>query len=126
MQRHLQVSEYARFLNEVKERIRAAQYAALKAVNKEIICLYWDLGRMIVQRQERHGWGKSTVVNLAGDLQSEFPGVSGYSSDNLWRMRKFYLLYKDNEKLAPLVQEISWSHNIVIMEKCKDDLERRK
>lgn len=118
------MQEYGAFLNEIKDRIRRAQYQALKAANKELIRLYWDLGRMIIERQERHGWGKSVVENLAEDLQKEFPGVQGYSKDNLWRMRKFYLSFKDNEKLAPLVQEIGWSHNIVIMESCRDDLER--
>ncbi len=115
---------YSDFLREVKERIRSAQYDALKNVNSVLISLYWDLGKKIVDRQGRHNWGKSVVENLAQDLQKEFPGVSGYSKDNLWRMRKFYLRYEKSTKLAPLVQEISWSHNIVVMEKCKDDLER--
>jgi predicted nuclease of restriction endonuclease-like (RecB) superfamily len=118
-------NEYAILLNEIKERIRASQYSALKAVNKELIGAYWDIGKMILTRQEKCGWGKSIVENLARDLQNDFPGVIGYSTDNLWRMRKFYLKYKGNEKLASLVQEISWTKNIVVMEKCKDDLERQ-
>ncbi|MBE7548267.1 MAG: DUF1016 domain-containing protein [Planctomycetia bacterium] len=117
-------NNYVDFLGEIKERIRRAQYDALKAVNKELITLYWDIGKMIVGRQEQYGWGKSVVENLAKDLQKEFPGIQGYSKDNLWRMRKFYLQYKNNEKLAPLVQEIGWAHNIVIIESCKDNLER--
>jgi predicted nuclease of restriction endonuclease-like (RecB) superfamily len=64
------------------------------------------------------------VENLAKDLQNEFPGIQGFSVGNLWRMRAFYLQYQSNEKLAPLVREISWSKNIVILEKCKDDSER--
>jgi len=116
--------DYKTFLAEVKERIRQAQYEALKAVNKELIQLYWDIGKMIVDRQKQYGWGKSIVENLARDLQKEFPGMKGLSKDNLWRMRKFYLNYSNNEKLAPLVQEISWAKNIVILEYCKDDLER--
>lgn len=62
------------------------------------------------------------VETLAEDLQAEFPGVGGFSAANLWRM--FYDTYADNEKLAPMVREIGWSHNLLIMEKCKDDLER--
>ena len=61
---------------------------------------------------------------LSKELQKEFPGAKGYSVANLWRMRNFYLSYRNSEKLAPLVREISWSNNIVIMEKCKDDLQR--
>lgn len=116
--------EYFSLLAEIKERVRSAQYDALRSVNKELIALYWDIGRLIVERQEKYEWGKSVVENLAKDLQKEFPGIHGYSKDNLWRMRKFYLQYKDNEKLAPMVQEIGWAHNIVIIENCNDDLER--
>jgi predicted nuclease of restriction endonuclease-like (RecB) superfamily len=64
------------------------------------------------------------VETLSKDLQNEFVGVQGYAVRNLWYMRNFYEQYKDNTKLQPLVAEISWSHNLVIMEKCKDDLER--
>lgn len=71
------------------------------------------------------GLGKSVVEMLARDLQHEFPGAKGYSAANLWRMRNFYLTYHESENLAPLVREISWSNNILIMEKCKDDLERQ-
>jgi len=116
--------DYKTFLAEVKERIRQAQYEALKAVNKELIQLYWDIGKMIVERQKQHNWGKSIVENLAQDLQKEFPGMRGLSQRNLWYMRNFFLNYKENKKLQPLVAEISWVHNIIIMERCKDDLER--
>lgn len=115
---------YSQFLSSIKERIRKAQYDALKAVNKELITLYWDIGRMIVERQKKHGWGKSIVENLAEDLQKEFPGIGGFSPSNLWRMKLFYEEYARSTKLAPLVREISWSHNLCIMEKCKDNLER--
>jgi predicted nuclease of restriction endonuclease-like (RecB) superfamily len=116
--------EYINLLVEIKQRIRSAQYEALKAVNKELITLYWDIGKMIVTRQEGATWGKSVVEQLAKDLQNEFPGISGFSTANLWRMRLFYDTFANNEKLAPLVREIGWTHNLVILEKCKDDLER--
>jgi predicted nuclease of restriction endonuclease-like (RecB) superfamily len=118
------IEGYGNLLGEIKQRIRSAQYEALKAVNKELIALYWDIGHLIVTRQQGQTWGKSIVQQLAKDLQTEFPGVSGYSAANLWRMKLFYESYVDNDKLAPLVREISWSHNLVILEKCKDDLER--
>ena len=116
--------DYAQLLAQVQERIRCAQYAALKAVNTELVGLYWDLGRMIVERQAGQTWGKAIVQKLATDLQKEFPGVSGFSASNLWRMRAFFELYRGLEKLAPLVREIGWSHNIAIMERCSDPLER--
>jgi predicted nuclease of restriction endonuclease-like (RecB) superfamily len=115
---------YRDLLMEIKQRIRSAQYEALKAVNREMINLYWDIGQIIVTQQQGASWGKSVVEQLAKDLQAEFPGISGFSAANLWRMRLFYESYVNNEKLAPMVREIGWSHNLVIVEKCKDDLER--
>lgn len=117
-------SGYKDFLVQIKERIRKAQYDALKSVNQELINLYWDVGRMILDKQSEHGWGKSVVENLAKDLQEEYKGIKGFSSGNLWRMRNFYQQYSNNQKLAPLVREISWVKNVIIMEKCKDDSER--
>jgi predicted nuclease of restriction endonuclease-like (RecB) superfamily len=116
--------DYPRLLTEIKERIRSAQYEALKAVNKELVGLYWDIGRMIVERQDVEGWGKAVVEQLAADLRTEFPGVGGFSASNLWRMKAFFEAYTGLEKLAPLVREIGWSHNLAILERCKDALER--
>lgn len=116
---------YGALLGEIKQRIRSAQYEALKAVNRELISLYWDIGKIIVSKQEgRETWGKGIVNQLANDLQTEFPGVGGFSARNIWRMRDFYLTYYNNEKLSPMVTEIGWTHNTVILNKCKDDLER--
>jgi predicted nuclease of restriction endonuclease-like (RecB) superfamily len=116
--------DYATLLGEIKERIRAAQYAALKAVNKELIALYWDIGKTIVERQQGETWGKSVVEQLSKDLRSEFPEHTGFSARNIWRMRDFYLTYHANEKLSPMVTEIGWTHNTIILNKSKDDLER--
>ena len=111
-------------MQSVKQRIRSAQYDALKAVNKELISLYWDIGKMIVERQENEGWGKSVVERLATDLQKEFAGMQGFSVQNLWYMRKFYFEYSHLPNLQPLVGEISWTKHIVILTRCKDALER--
>jgi predicted nuclease of restriction endonuclease-like (RecB) superfamily len=117
-------NDYKTLLSEIKQRIRTAQYAALKAVNKELISLYWDIGKTIVERQTGETWGKSVVEQLAKDLRREFPEMTGFSVQNLWYMRQFYLEYKDNEKLQPMVGEIGWTHNTIIFSKCKDNLER--
>jgi predicted nuclease of restriction endonuclease-like (RecB) superfamily len=119
-----QKQEYLSFLAEIKEKIYQAQYKALKAVNTNLINLYWEIGKGIIEKQNLHGWGKSVVENLSEDLQKEFPGVKGFSDRNLWRMRTFSLEYSSDKKLPPLVAEISWSHNIILIEKCKDLLER--
>ena len=124
IEKPLKHSEYLTLLSEIKTRISNAQYEALKAVNIELITLYWDIGRIIIEKQQAGSWGKSVVEQLAKDLQLAFPGMQGFSSRNIWYMRNFYLEYQKNTKLQPLVAEISWSHNMVIMEKCKDDLQR--
>jgi predicted nuclease of restriction endonuclease-like (RecB) superfamily len=115
--------DYAILLSDIKQRIRSAQYEALKAVNKEMISLYWDIGQMIIERQKEEAWGKSVVERLARDLRAEFPGIHGFSVRNIWYMRSFYTTYAQNVKLQPLVAEIGWTHNLIIMEKCKDKLE---
>ncbi|MCL2014611.1 MAG: PDDEXK nuclease domain-containing protein [Defluviitaleaceae bacterium] len=115
---------YEDFVKEIKALIYKRQYEAMKAVNKELLGLYWEIGEEINSQQKEKGWGKSVVEILAKELQLEFPGVKGFSAANLWRMRNFYLNYHENAKLAPLVREISWTKNVIIMERCKDDLER--
>jgi len=115
---------YRKLLVEVKERIRSAQYAALKAVNTELVGLYWDIGRMIVERQENAKQGAAIAEQLSRDLQAEFPGITGFSRRNVFYMREFYLLYRDNRRMQPLVAQIGWTHNLVIFQRCKDPLER--
>ncbi len=80
---------------------------------------------MIVGRQVDGSWGKAVVERLAADLQAEFPGVGGFSASNLWRMKSFYETYASSEKLAPLVPEIAWSHNLIIVERGSDPLDRQ-
>lgn len=117
-------SDYQDFVKKIKEKIYQSQVKALQAVNRELLVLYTEIGRSIVEKQEQLGWGKSIIENLAKDLQNEFPGMQGFSARNLWLIRSFYIEYKENIKLQPLVAEISWSHNVILMEKCKNLLER--
>ncbi len=99
---------YAEFLSDLKERIRIAQTKAVLSVNAELISLYWDLGRRIVESQEKTAWGKGVVEKLAGDLRREFPDVKGFSARNLWDMRRFYLAYNNHPNLRQAVAEIPW------------------
>lgn len=117
-------SGYGDFLREVKAQIRERQYQALRAANKELLDLYWWLGAAISRRQSELGWGRAVVETLARDLRAEFPGRNGFSAQNLWLMRQFYTEYASNSKLQPLVREISWAKNLLIMARCKDELER--
>ena len=118
-------TEYQSFRDEITKRIRSAQYEALKAVNKEMIALYWEIGRRITEQQKSLGWGKSVVENLSKDIQKEFPGIQGFSARNMWDMTRFYSEYQSNEILQPLVAEISWSKHIVILTKCKEAQQRQ-
>lgn len=115
---------FCSFVRGIKERIKAAQLTALRAVNKELIQLYWSIGESILEKQQEFGWGNRVVEALAHELQMEFPGTDGFSSRNIWKMRSLVLAYRNSKKLPQLVAEIGWSHNVVILEKCKDDLER--
>jgi predicted nuclease of restriction endonuclease-like (RecB) superfamily len=99
-------------------------HEALKAVNQKLIALYWEIGKSIATQQQGETWGKSVVEQLAKELKQECSGISGFSARNIWNMRSFYLTYSQNEKLQPVVAEISWTHNLIIMQKYKDDLER--
>jgi len=84
---------YGELLEDLKTRVRTAQLKAAVAVNLELIQLYWDIGRLIVERQAAEGWGKSVVERLADDIQREFPGLGGFSRSNVFRMRAFYEAY---------------------------------
>jgi len=118
------VDNYQHILQALKERVQQAQYQALQSVNKELIRLYLDIGKVIIEQQEQHGWGENIVEKLAKDLQAAFPGVRGFSVRNLRYMRRAHLTYRDSEKLQTASAEIPWSHNVLIIEKCQDNQER--
>lgn len=125
--------EYALTLAELKKTIQECQLRAISSANKELVRLYWTIGKTIVQKQENSGWGSKFVDKLTDDLQKEFPGIEGFSRRNVFRMRAFYLEYKlvpltvaqlnEVEHLGVLAQ-IPWSHNIVLMEKLDNFDER--
>ncbi|MCF0235121.1 MAG: DUF1016 family protein [Bacteroidaceae bacterium] len=121
----LNSAEYFNFKEEITNRIRSAQYDAMKAVNKEMLDLYWEIGRRISEQQTNLGWGKSVVENLSRDIQKEFPGIKGFGVSNMWDMARFYAEYQSDIILQPLVGEISWTKHIVILTKCKDTRQRQ-
>jgi predicted nuclease of restriction endonuclease-like (RecB) superfamily len=111
------------FIAGIKQKIHQAQYEAMKAVNVQLINLYWEIGKSIAEKQSE-SWGKSIVPALSRELQAEFSGTGGFSEGNLWLMAQFYSEYHAAENLVPLVREISWSKHVSILKKCKDNLER--
>jgi predicted nuclease of restriction endonuclease-like (RecB) superfamily len=98
--------DYTSFLTEVKGRIQTARLQAGQAVNRELVMLYWDIGRGIVEKQKTAGWGEAVVERLAADLRAEFPDMRGFSADNVWRMRQFYADHSTPEFLEQAVPEL--------------------
>ena len=141
-------TDYAEFLELLKARVRQAQTQAMLSVNRELIRLYWEIGREIVQRQEQAGWGRSVVERLADDIQKSFPGMGGFSRTNVFRMRAFYLACRSElvpqhvgqtsrrKKVPQLVGQsteagppatmanLPWGHNVLLVERVKDQVER--
>ena len=107
MKRTLIAPDYTSFLTEVKGRIQSARLQAGRAVNRELVMLYWDIGRGIVEKQQVAGWGDAVVERLAADLRAEFPDMRGFSAANIWRMRQFYELHSCPEFLAQLARELT-------------------
>jgi predicted nuclease of restriction endonuclease-like (RecB) superfamily len=97
--------DYARFVEDLKRRIDGARLSAARAVNRELVALYWDIGQAIREQQARRGWGDAVVDRLARDLKASFPGTTGFSAASLWRMRQFHETYAAPEFLAQLVRE---------------------
>lgn len=123
--KHIASNEYGKFLNEIKLRIASARLQAVRSVNRELIKLYWDIGKNIVERQEKYKWGDNVVEALARDLKDAFPQTQGFSERNLWNMRRLYGEYKNQPILQQLVAEIPWGHNLLVMEKVAKDNERK-
>jgi predicted nuclease of restriction endonuclease-like (RecB) superfamily len=111
---------YEAFLSALKTRIRTAQVRASLAVNQELILLYWQIGREILQRQKEEGWGAKVIDRLAQDLKREFPEMKGFSRSNLKYMRTFAEAYPAGEIGQQLAVQIPWFHNCMILEKVKD------
>lgn len=116
--------DYQPFLKNILEKIQIARYNMLKTVSKETVNLYRNIGKSVSEKVKQEQRGKSVVEQLSKDLQSEFPGIRGFSASNLWRMKNFYDVYAQNTKLAPVAREIGRVQNCIIIEKCKDELER--
>jgi predicted nuclease of restriction endonuclease-like (RecB) superfamily len=110
--------------DEVLRLIDAARGRAVAAVNKELIDLYWNIGEHISRKIAADGWGEGTVKALAEYIRERQPNARGFSAQNLWRMRQFYETYRHQPKLSALLRELTWTHNLFILGKCKREEER--
>jgi predicted nuclease of restriction endonuclease-like (RecB) superfamily len=104
--------------------IKQSRSNAIRAINSELIDLYWNIGKYINQKIDKAEWGDSVVLELAKYIQQNEPEIKGFSDKNIWRMKQFYETYKDFPKLSTLLREISWSHNMAIFSRCKTVEER--
>ncbi len=116
--------DYAKFLADIKTRIRSAQTRAALSVNSELVLLYWQIGNDILERQDEQGWGAKVIANLSHDLSHEFPQMKGFSSRNLKYMRGFAVAYPDEAFVQEVLAQITWYHNITLLSKVKDSKER--
>ena len=96
MTKTLSQPDYPAFLAALKERILHARISAARAINHELVLLYWDIGRSIVEKQQALGWGESVIDRLSSDLQGAFPCATGFSPRNLRDMKRLYLTYSDD------------------------------
>ena len=117
MEQNIDINEYRKIFENVKQEVLKSQYRAMQAVNSELIHMYWQIGKIISSNIK---WGNKFVDTLVIDLKSEFPNIQGFSARNLRNMRKFYDEYSNFEILQTLSAKLTWSHNILLINKVKD------
>jgi predicted nuclease of restriction endonuclease-like (RecB) superfamily len=116
---------YADWLAELKGRIHCAQQRATLAVNRELITLYWQIGRDILERQARQGWGAKVIDRLSHDLRTAFPEMQGFSPRNLKYMRAFAEAWSDAEFVQAVLAQLPWYHHLALLEKLTSPEDRR-
>lgn len=116
---------YADWLADLKSRTHIAQQRATLAVNRELVLLYWQIGRDILARQAEQGWGAKVIERLAHDLRTAFPDMKGFSPRNLKYMRAFAEAWPDAEFVQQAAAQLPWGHNLVLLDKLNTPTERR-
>lgn len=121
---NLENNSYIKTLESLKARIKSAQIKAALSVNAELIFLYWEIGKTILERQQQEGWGTKVVANLSKDLTAAFPNMTGFSERNLKYMRKFAQTYPDFLIVQEVLAQLTWYHNIALLDKVSANEER--
>ena len=117
-------THYSQLLTDIKNRVRNSQIKATRAINNELILLYWHIGKSILDKQTKHGWGAKVVDQLSQDLQKDFPGMKGFSPRNLKYMRALAEKYPNEQFVQQAVAQIPWGHNVILLDKVKDEKQR--
>ena len=115
---------YMQFIEKIKEQIRTQRISVVMKANSSMICLYWTIGKAILEKQEEEGWGAKVIDRMAKDLKEAFPDLSGFSPRNIKYMRKFALCWPDYEFVQRVVAQIPWRTNITLLDKLKEQEER--
>lgn len=115
---------YLKFIEEIKSEIQKQRISVVLNANTSMICLYWNIGRGILKKQEEEGWGAKIIDRMAKDLKDAFPEMSGFSPRNIKYMRKFAESWPDFEIVQRVVAQIPWRTNISLMDKLKDEESR--
>ena len=118
--------DYAAILGEIKQRIREERLRVVMTANSAMILLYWDIGRLILERQERAGWGARVIDRLAADLAEAYPEMKGLSPRNLKYMRAFAAAWPERSIVQEPLARIPWYHHIALMAKCRTPARRRR
>ncbi|MEA3351570.1 MAG: PDDEXK nuclease domain-containing protein [Chloroflexota bacterium] len=113
--------KYGEFLTKLKERISRERVKAILSANSALVLMYWDIGQSILERQRDEGWGAKVIDRLSHDLKKAFPDMSGFSPRNLKYMRKFAESWSDRAIVQEVLAQITWYHNLTLLEKCKDN-----
>jgi len=115
--------ELQKQFTEITSLIASTKSRAYQAVNKELVTLYWHVGEYVSKQVISKAWGKSVVQELADYIQKYEPNIKGFSAQNIWRMKQFYETYAENTKLSPLVRELTWTNNLIILT-CESEQEK--
>lgn len=123
--KNVELQEYAQILHDIKKSIQQSQTKALLSVNSELLKMYWNIGKIIAEQQELHGWGSNLVESLAQDLQSSFPGMGGFSRANMFYIRSFYIKYAKVQQAVGLLYDLAifsipWGQNVILFTKIED------
>jgi hypothetical protein len=115
-------ADYRGLIERLKRRVRESQARAAQTVNRELVMLYWSIGRDILDQQQASGWGDDVVGRISEDLTADMGGARGFSRRNLFYMRRLASLWTEPEKVPPVVAQIGWSHNRLLLDAFADQL----
>jgi len=114
-------SQFNTFIKDIKQKVLVSQQKAIQSVNYELVVLYWEIGRSILENQTKQGWGAKIIESLSKELQNAFPNMKGFSSRNLKYMRQFADTYPNKSFVQEVLAQLSWYNNLTIMQKVKDE-----